>query len=84
MGIGYFSRMRSPFTTVAMSLRTVGYCTWQSGDPMSTRIVSTNGAAMSVTESGVGDPALVFLHYWGGSSRTWESVVEGKSTDRYR
>jgi 3-oxoadipate enol-lactonase len=51
---------------------------------MSARIVSTNGAAMSVTESGVGDPALVFLHYWGGSSRTWESVVEGKSTDRYR
>jgi pimeloyl-ACP methyl ester carboxylesterase len=25
--------------------------------------------------SGVG-PTLVFLHYWGGSARTWDSVVE--------
>jgi len=43
---------------------------------MSARIVNTNGAAISVTESGVGEPALIFLHYWGGSSRTWQSVVD--------
>ena len=25
--------------------------------------------------AGAGDPALVFLHYWGGSSRTWQEVI---------
>jgi hypothetical protein len=34
---------------------------------MSSCIVNTNAAAIHVTESGVGEPALVFLH-WGGSS----------------
>jgi hypothetical protein len=29
---------------------------------MSDRIVNTNGAAIRVTESGAGEPALVFLH----------------------
>jgi 3-oxoadipate enol-lactonase len=43
---------------------------------MSERIVNTNGAAIYVTESGVAEPALVFLHYWGGSSRTWQDVVD--------
>src|SRR5271166_6959143 len=43
---------------------------------MSDCIVNTNGAAIYVTESGVGEPALVFLHYWGSSSRTWQSVVD--------
>jgi pimeloyl-ACP methyl ester carboxylesterase len=43
---------------------------------MSERIVNTSGAAIRVTESGAGEPALVFLHYWGGSSRTWQPVIE--------
>lgn len=43
---------------------------------MSERIVNTNGAAIYVTESGVAEPALVFLHYWGASSRTWQDVVD--------
>lgn len=43
---------------------------------MSDLIVNTNGAAIPVTDSGEGEPALVFLHYWGGSSRTWRHVVE--------
>ena len=43
---------------------------------MSDRIVNTNGAAIHVAESGVGEPALIFLHYWGGSSRTWRGVIE--------
>jgi 3-oxoadipate enol-lactonase len=43
---------------------------------MSERIVNTSGAAIRVTESGAGEPALVFLHYWGGSSRTWHPVIE--------
>ena len=24
---------------------------------------------------GTADPALVFLHYWGGTSRTWRQVT---------
>jgi pimeloyl-ACP methyl ester carboxylesterase len=39
-------------------------------------IVSTNGASIFVRDSGSGEPALVFLHYWGGSSRTWQGVVD--------
>jgi pimeloyl-ACP methyl ester carboxylesterase len=43
---------------------------------MSHRIVNTNGAAIQVAVSGAGEPALVFLHYWGGSSRTWQKVID--------
>lgn len=43
---------------------------------MADSIVNTNGAAIHVTESGVGEPALIFLHYWGGSSRTWQDVID--------
>jgi pimeloyl-ACP methyl ester carboxylesterase len=42
---------------------------------MSHRNVNTKGAAIRVLESGAGEPALVFLHYWGGSSRTWQDVI---------
>ena len=42
---------------------------------MSHRIVNANGAAIQVAETGHGDPALIFLHYWGGSSRTWQDVI---------
>jgi pimeloyl-ACP methyl ester carboxylesterase len=42
---------------------------------MSDRIINTGGAAIRVVESGTGEPALVFLHYWGGSSRTWQHVI---------
>jgi len=34
-------------------------------------------------DTGQGSPALVFLHYWGGSRRTWTGVVEQLS-DRFR
>ncbi len=43
---------------------------------MSDRIVNTSGAALHVMEIGAGEPALVFLHYWGGSSRTWQRVID--------
>jgi 3-oxoadipate enol-lactonase len=33
-------------------------------------------ATLHVEEAGDGMPALVFLHYWGGSSRTWHPVIE--------
>jgi pimeloyl-ACP methyl ester carboxylesterase len=38
--------------------------------------MNTNGAAIQVAETDKGDPALVFLHYWGGSSRTWQDVID--------
>lgn len=34
----------------------------------------------NVEEHGSGEPALVFLHYWGGSSRTWNAVTSQLST----
>lgn len=37
--------------------------------------VASNGIRINVDERGRGDPALVFLHYWGGSSRTWKHVT---------
>jgi pimeloyl-ACP methyl ester carboxylesterase len=39
-------------------------------------MIETNGATIRVTERGAGEPALVFLHYWGGSSRTWQAVID--------
>ena len=43
---------------------------------MSDHVINTNGAAIRIEESGAGEPALIFLHYWGGSSRTWRSVID--------
>lgn len=37
--------------------------------------VASNGISVHVEEQGGGDPSLVFLHYYGGSSRTWKHVV---------
>ena len=34
-----------------------------------------------VLESGSGEPALLFLHYWGGSARTWNAVISQLSPD---
>ena len=35
----------------------------------------SNGIKIHVEQEGSGDPALVFLHYYGGSSRTWAHVT---------
>lgn len=35
----------------------------------------SNEIKLHVEDSGSGAPALVFLHYWGGSSRTWRHVI---------
>jgi 3-oxoadipate enol-lactonase len=43
---------------------------------MSDHIINTNGASIRFEESGIGEPALIFLHYWGGSSRTWHGVID--------
>jgi pimeloyl-ACP methyl ester carboxylesterase len=37
--------------------------------------VASNGIRIHVEEQGNGKLALVFLHYWGGSSRTWKYVT---------
>jgi 3-oxoadipate enol-lactonase len=43
---------------------------------MSQLMIDTNGAAIRAVESGAGEPALIFLYYWGGSSRTWAGVID--------
>ncbi|RKT14270.1 pimeloyl-ACP methyl ester carboxylesterase [Paraburkholderia sp. RAU2J] len=46
-------------------------------------VISSNGTWIHVTQRGSGEFALVFLHYYGGSSRTWDGVASELS-DRYR
>lgn len=38
--------------------------------------IASNGIALHVEQRGAGSPALIFLHYWGGSSRTWRHVID--------
>lgn len=45
--------------------------------------VASNGISIHVSDRGAGELPLVFLHYWGGSSRTWDKVVAALP-DRYR
>jgi pimeloyl-ACP methyl ester carboxylesterase len=33
------------------------------------------GLSINVEEHGSGEPTIVFLHYWGGTSRTWRKVA---------
>lgn len=42
---------------------------------MTLRTVQTNGAEIVVEDTGADEPALVFLHYWGSSARTWAPVA---------
>ena len=43
--------------------------------------ITANGITIHAEESGAGDFALVFLHYWGGTARTWKSVIAGLPAD---
>ena len=45
--------------------------------------LATNGIRIHVSEKGHGERTIVFLHYWGGSSRSWRFVTEALS-DAYR
>jgi pimeloyl-ACP methyl ester carboxylesterase len=47
------------------------------GDPMK---IETNGVRIHVEEQGSGNSALVFLHYYGGSSRTWHHITSNLAT----
>ncbi len=40
-----------------------------------------DGVSLNVVETGEGGPALSFLHYWGGSIRSWEPVIKDLSQD---
>jgi pimeloyl-ACP methyl ester carboxylesterase len=40
-----------------------------------------NGIQLNVRDEGQGEPALLFMHYWGGSSRTWDHVIERIKSD---
>lgn len=46
-------------------------------------IIESNGTRIHVEQRGSGELALVFLHYYGGSSRTWDGVAS-ELADRYR
>ncbi|KAA1003457.1 alpha/beta hydrolase [Paraburkholderia panacisoli] len=45
--------------------------------------IQSNGIRIHVSEKGDGERAVIFLHYWGGSSRTWQFVTNELS-DAYR
>ena len=45
--------------------------------------IVVNGIGINVQQQGSGEMALVFLHYYGGSSRTWDKVIH-QLPDRYR
>ncbi|MEU8473024.1 alpha/beta hydrolase [Streptomyces sp. NPDC029006] len=40
-----------------------------------TRLVPVTGGALDVRVGGSTGPALVFVHYWGGSADTWNDVI---------
>jgi len=37
--------------------------------------IASNGIRLHVADQGKGAPAIVFLHGWGASTRTWEHVI---------
>ncbi|MGG1948115.1 alpha/beta fold hydrolase [Trinickia sp. NRRL B-1857] len=41
--------------------------------------IESKGVRIHVEDADEGDLALVFLHYWGGSSRTWRLVIDALS-----
>ena len=41
-----------------------------------TKAVQVPGGTIEVRSKGHTGPALVFLHYWGGSTATWDGVLE--------
>lgn len=50
---------------------------------MMTMKISSNGIQINIEDRGRGELVLVFLHYWGGSSRTWGEVID-RLKDQHR
>lgn len=46
-------------------------------------VIESNGTRIHVNQRGSGELALVFLHYYGGSARTWDAVAD-ELADKYR
>jgi pimeloyl-ACP methyl ester carboxylesterase len=44
--------------------------------PTAIRVLAVPGADLSAAVRTGAQPALVFLHYWGGSKRTWAQVID--------
>jgi pimeloyl-ACP methyl ester carboxylesterase len=42
--------------------------------------LTVNGVNLNVAQAGSSERALVFMHFWGGSSREWSSVIKGLSS----
>jgi hypothetical protein len=38
--------------------------------------------SLNILEGGAGEPTLLFLGYWGGSSRTWNRIT-GRLSSRF-
>lgn len=43
--------------------------------------VEVNGIKINYEQSGGGDVALVFLHYWGGTARSWDPLITALPKD---
>lgn len=43
--------------------------------------IAANGITLHAEENGHGEPALVFLHYWGGTARSWQAVIAALPND---
>lgn len=48
---------------------------------MERHLIEIPAGKLSFVESGSGETALVFLHYWGGTSRTYQPVMQRLSDD---
>lgn len=48
---------------------------------MTESTLTTRGARLAYTDDGAGANPYLFLHYWGGSSRTWEGVIADIGAD---
>ena len=42
---------------------------------------TSDGLTLSCSDTGHGEKTLIFLHYFGGSSRTWQSVIDLLAAD---
>jgi 3-oxoadipate enol-lactonase len=45
--------------------------------------MNIRGLSIHLEQHGEGNPAIIFLHYWGGTSRTWRRVAAGLQ-DKFR
>ncbi|MFJ6328513.1 MULTISPECIES: alpha/beta fold hydrolase [unclassified Rhizobium] len=43
--------------------------------------IKANGINLHFEDRGAGDQTLVFLHYWGGTSRTWNNVIKALKSE---